>query len=200
MTMAKAAAHCAVSKAVKVKWRKRVRTMVLREIDARASATCAASEPGVRDRRVAFGKAARVGDQPGREEDGEVRGGGGEPALGEPVIEAGGEFDGRGGGEKDASEGDDVVGGDEERGGGGETGEGGDGRDDQQVFAPGDGESEDGEGEEDEGGGPRREGVEAEGRFPEQRREDEHGGEGVERGFEAARRAGCGGQTSQKMA
>ena len=75
--------------------------------------------------------------------DGEVGGGGGEPALGEPVIEAGGDLDGRGDGEEDEGERDDVVGGDEQRGGGAEPGEGRDGGDDQQVLAPGDGESED---------------------------------------------------------
>ena len=145
----------------------------------------------VRDRRIAFREPARVGDQPGGEQDGEVGGGGGEPALAEPVVEAGGDFDGRGDGQEDEGERQDVVGGDSSaalvpsparvamvatisrslR---------------QETASPKRVKTE-----QDEAGGPGGDGVEAEGGFPEQRAQDEHGGEAVERGFEAARRRGA---------
>src|SRR5205823_5831091 len=73
-----------------------------------------------------------------------------------------------------------------------EARERGDGRDDQQVLAPGDGEPEKSKEEQDQRAGPRGEDVETEHRFPKQRREDEHRGEAVERGFHAALRRGAG--------
>ena len=145
-----------------------------------------AEQGRMRNRRVAFGHAALVGDQPGGQQHGEIGGGGGEPALAEPVIQAGGDFHGGRDGEEHEGEGQGIVRGEEQRRAGAESGERGEGGDDQQVLAPGDGEAEDGEGEQQRSGGPGGDGVEAGGGFEEEGREDQDGGQAVERGFQAA--------------
>ena len=116
------------------------------------------------------------------------------------MFQAGRYFHRGGDGQKDQREGHDVVGGDQQSGGRPQAGQGDDGGHDQQVLAPGHGQAEEDEQDQQRGGGPGGDGVEMEGGFPQQRTENQHRGEAVDRGFEASAAGVRAAQNSQKMA
>src|ERR1035441_4319728 len=150
-------------------------------------------QPGKRNGRVTLGQAAFIGDQPGGQQNRQIGGDGAQPALAQPVLEAGGSFDGGGHGEEQEREGQDVVSGQQERGGGSQDRQGGEGGDDQQVFAPGNRHAESREGQQNGRGGPGANHVETHGRLPEQGTEHQDGGETVNGRFEPVHGRAAGG-------
>src|ERR1019366_323713 len=103
-----------------------------------------AEQGRMRDRRIAFRQPMLEGHQPGGEQHRQIGGGGGQPALAQPVIQAGGDFHGQGDGQKHEREGQDIQGRPQEGGDGTESGQRGEGGHDQQVLAPGYREAEQG--------------------------------------------------------
>src|ERR1019366_7943870 len=94
-------------------------------------------QPGMRNRRVTWGQAAFIGHQPGGQQNRQVGGGGAQPALAQPVVAAGGSFNGGGHGEEQERDGQNVVSGQQECGGGSQGRQRGECGDDQQALAPG---------------------------------------------------------------
>ncbi len=108
----------------------------------------------MRNRCVTFGQASRIRHQPGGQQNRKIRGGGPHPALAQPVFQAGGSFDGRGHGEKQERERQNVVSGQQQSGGSSQSGQRGERGNDEQALAPGDRHAENREEQQDRCGHP----------------------------------------------
>ena len=110
-----------------------------------SSAICAASSQRVRDGRVASGRPRSLVTSQVASSTERSAADRRQPALAQPVVQAGGRFHRRGDGQKYKGEGQHVVRGDQQRAGRAQAGQGGDGGNNQQVLAPGDRQAEQGE-------------------------------------------------------
>src|ERR1035438_10735406 len=122
----------------------------------------------MRNGRVTLRQAAFIGHQPGGQQNRQVGGGGAQPALAQPVVEAGGSFDAGGHGEEQERERQDVMSGQQERGGGSQGRQRGECGDDQQALAPGNRHAESRKDQQDGRGGPRAQPAATGGRRPAQ--------------------------------
>ena len=104
-----------------------------------------AQQPAVRNGGVALRQSVLAGDQPGGQQHRQIGRQGRQPALAQPMFQAGGGFHGGGDGQKHQGEGQHVVGGHQQAGGCAQARQGDDGGHGQQVLAPRYGQAEKGE-------------------------------------------------------